>query len=232
MWRVLFTKREPGASQAKTTAIEPKENFLVLFRNTGLFTIFFAIIMMGFLRDGIESWLPTLYSEAFRRPATESILLTAALPIFSIASVVLVTALHKRPMFNNEVRGSLVIFAVSIVFAVPLALLINSDIAVVRILCLILATLVTSCMHAINFLLISCVPGRVSQIGRAATASGFCNACTYIGAAISMYGIAALSERYGWMVTVISWIVIAALGLLFSFLSLWRYTTFIKKEQP
>ena len=236
MWRVLFAKGETKnisrTPQMQTADVRLSENFLTLFRKTGLFLVFFAIVMMGFLRDGIESWLPTLYCEAFERPASESILLTSALPVFSIVSLVLITALHKRPLFNNEARGSLVLFAVSIVFAVPLALLINSDIAVVRILCLVLATLVTSCMHATNFLLISCVPGRFSKIGRAATASGFCNACTYIGAAISMYGIAALSERYGWMVTVISWIVIAAFGAVFSFLSLRRYSAFIKKEQP
>lgn len=235
MWRTLFAKREAKnifrAPQMQTANVQPTENFFVLFRKTGLFLVFFAIVMMGFLRDGIESWLPTLYCEAFERPASESILLSAALPVFSIVSLVLITALHKGPLFNNEVRGSLVIFVVSIGFGVPLALLINSKLAVVRIVCLILATLFTACMHAINFLLISCVPGRFSKIGRAATASGFCNACTYIGAAISMYGIAALSGQYGWMVTVISWIVIAALGAVFSLLALRRYTTFIQKEQ-
>jgi hypothetical protein len=43
--------------------------------------------MMGILRDGIESWLPTLYSEAFNRDASESILVSVALPIFSIISI-------------------------------------------------------------------------------------------------------------------------------------------------
>lgn len=237
MWRVLFVKGKKmrdcrNVLQAKTANNLPTEPFFLLFRKTGLFLVFFAIVMMGFLRDGIESWLPTLYCEAFARPASESILLAAALPVFSIVSLVLITALHKRPLFNNEVRGSIIIFGVSIIFAIPLALLINSELAFIRILCLLLATLVTSCMHAINFLLISCLPGRFSKIGRAATASGFCNACTYIGAAISMYGIAALSGQYGWMTTVISWIVIAALGVVFSFLSLRRYSAFIQKEQP
>ena len=186
--------------------------------------------MMGILRDGIETWLPTLYKDSFGRGAEESILLSVALPIFSILSIFIITALHKTKLFKNEVRGSMILFAIVAVIAVPIVFLISLTNLVPRILCLILACTVCACMHGTNFLLISCLPGRFSKYGKAATTSGFCNAFTYVGAAISSYGFAVLAENYGWSATVIGWVIVGALGVAFTLLSIKAYTHFIKKE--
>ena len=232
MMRVV--KRE-GVDEAKKDMCAPvstktAEDFRVFIKraiSAGIIPILISIIMMGFLRDGIESWLPTLYSEAFGRDASESVLVSVLLPIFSVVSISVITVLHRSPLFGNEVRGSLVIFVAAAVSCIPLSILIGSDSPVIRIVCLVLAALVCAFMHAINFLLISCLPGRFSAMGRSATASGFCNACVYIGAAISMYGIAATSTL-GWNVTVITWIGISAIGIITTLIALGAYTKFIK----
>ena len=197
--------------------------------HSGIIPIFGCIVMMGFLRDGIESWLPTLYSEAFGRQSSESILVSVILPIFSIISVSLITAIHKKPLFNNEVRGTAILFLVAIVLCLPLYLLIDAASVAARIACLVLAALICASMHGANFLLISCLPGRFAALGRASTVSGFTNACTYIGAASSMYGIALISDKLGWGATAISWMAIAAVGILLSAVAYRAYTKFIKK---
>ena len=197
--------------------------------HSGIIPIFGCIVMMGFLRDGIESWLPTLYSEAFGRQSSESILVSVILPIFSIISVSLITAIHKKPLFNNEVRGTAILFLVAIVLCLPLYLLIDAASVAARIACLVLAALICAAMHGANFLLISCLPGRFAALGRASTVSGFTNACTYIGAASSMYGIALISDKLGWGATAISWMAIAAVGILLSAVAYRAYTKFIKK---
>ena len=97
--------------------------------------------------------------------------------------------------------------------------------------CLILACAVCACMHGVNFLFISCLAGRFSRYGKAATTSGLCNTFIYVGAAISMYGMAAISEIFSWQMTVISWIIIAALGVIFTLISLKPYTRFIKEDE-
>ena len=222
------TARQTQASETYATGAK-QESFLALFARVGLIPIFFAIIAMGFLRDGIESWLPTLYGEAFGRTASESILVSAILPVFSILSVTLIKIAHKTKLFSNESRGSAVLFLSAAALCVPLAVLINFEQSALRLVCLILAALICGTMHAINFLYISCLPGRFAAYGKAATASGFCNAFTYVGAAISMYGISALAENLGWSATAISWIGVAGLGLLFSLVALKKYTAFLKK---
>lgn len=200
-----------------------------VFRRSGILPIFVCIIVMGFMRDGIESWLPTLYSEAFGRDSSESILVSVALPIFSIISLFLVRIIHKGRVFNNESRGAGILFTLSIVLCIPFACLISVENTGARVVCLFLAGIISACMHSCNFLLISCLPGRFAGTGKASTVGGFCNACTYVGAAASMYGIALVSEAFGWTVTVISWIGILALGVLFACLAFKKYTGFLQK---
>lgn len=196
--------------------------------DSGVLPLLFAIIAMGFMRDGIESWLPTLYSQAFNRDSEESILVSVVLPIFAIVSVFIVRVIHKTKLFNNESTGALTLFGISAVLCVPFSILISIDDATCRIICLLLGAITCACMHSCNFLLISCVPGRFAKTGKSSTIGGICNACTYIGSAISMYGIAYMSEALGWSLTVVSWIGVLLLGGVASILAIKKYTKFIK----
>ncbi len=219
----LQSKNISKQPTAPKNATRPYSSLLI---SSGIIPLFFSIICMGFLRDGIESWLPTLYCEAFNKEATEGTLISVILPIFSIFSISIITALHKKPLFNNEAKGSLVTFAISALLCIPVYLLIEARSFFGSLVCLILAALVCACMHACNFLLISCMPGRFAKHGKAATTSGFSNACTYIGAAISMYGIAFVSEKYGWSGAIILWAIISLIGVPLCMISLKRYTKF------
>ena len=200
-----------------------------VFKKSGILPLFICIVVMGFMRDGIESWLPTLYSEAFGRDSSESILVSVALPIFSIISLFLVRIIHKGKVFNNESRGAGILFALSIVLCIPFACLIGVSHTVARVICLLLAGIISACMHSSNFLLISCMPGRFAGTGKASTVGGFCNACTYVGASISMYGIALISEKFGWTATILSWIAILVIGVAFALIAFKKYTKFLEK---
>ncbi len=219
------------ASKIAAPKKELPGGYFKLLRSIGIITIFASIVMAGFLRDGIESWLPTLYSEAFAREADESILVSVSLPIFSMISLFAVTALHKTRFFKNEALGAMILFTCSILFTAPVVFLINSTHFVARIVCLVLACAVCACMHGVNFLFISCLAGRFAKYGKAATTSGLCNTFIYVGAAISMYGMAAISEKFSWRVTIVSWILIGALGVIFTLISLKSYTRFMKENE-
>ena len=223
-----------GEKDAKTTHATPSfaqnKSIIDIFRDSGVLTVFVCIIVCGFLRDGIESWLPTLYSEAFGKGASESILVSVILPIFSIASISLVTALHKNKLFGNEIVGSAILFGVALVCAIPLMIFVELDGGFFAVASLLLTALICAAMHGVNFLLISCLPGRFSATGRAATVGGVCNSCVYIGAAISTYGIAMLSQAIGWRSTIASWIALCALGIAFCFVSYKKYTAMLNAD--
>ena len=211
-------------------AEQKSDNILTVLRKSGIFTVFVCIIVVGFLRDGIESWLPMLYSEAFGKDVSESTLVSMILPIFSIISITVVTALHRQGVLRNEVSGSVLLFAFALALAIPLVFFVTMDGAFFRVSALLLTAFICASMHGINFLLISCLPGRFAGIGRSATVSGVCNSCVYIGAAISTYGIALLSEQKGWSITILSWCAIIAVGILFAVLSYKKYTGMIKEN--
>ena len=225
---VVLGKKEAEKSEIVKDQAFCNTSIWKIFKDAGVIPLFVCIIAMGFMRDGIEGWLPTLYSEAFHRDSSESILVSVILPIFAIISIFIVRAVHKGKTFNNEARGSGILFIASIVLCVPFAILINIEATWARVICLILASLICACMHSINFLLISCLPGRFAKTGRASTAGGFCNACTYIGASISMYGIALISDYFGWSATIFSWACILLLGAVFAVAAIKKYTQFLK----
>lgn len=218
-------------SENADTLSENSENIATVLKKTGVFTILVCIIVLGFLRDGIESWLPMLYSEAFNKDASESTLVSIILPVFSIISISVVTILHRKHILYNEVSGSALLFAISLMLAVPLAFFVGMDGAFFRVASLILTSLICAAMHGVNFLLISCLPGRFAKTGRSATVSGLCNSCVYIGAAISTYGIALISEHFGWSITVATWCAILFVGIAFAYLSYRKYTSMIEKEK-
>lgn len=218
------------AKTDKKTA-QKGDGYMALLVKSGIIPVFVCVMMLGFLRDGIESWLPTLYSEAFGREASESTLISVVLPIFSILMMSFTTALHKTKFFGNEVRSALVLFGLSAVAGVPLYFIMGIDATWARMLSLAMTMLMSGAMHGCNLMLISCLPGRFAKAHRSATTSGLCNAFVYIGAALSMYGIAAIAENLGWNATILSWIVVAVIGVIASVLALKSYTGFIDEEK-
>jgi OPA family glycerol-3-phosphate transporter-like MFS transporter len=206
-------------------------NYLHIALVAGVPTVILAITAMGFLRDGIETWLPTLLTEAFSMRAEQSILISVALPVFSALSITVITVLHKTRMFANEVLGAISIFSLAVIAAILLVFTVGGISDFARGATLTLACLVSGFMHAINFLYISCLPGRFAPYGRAATTSGLCNAFTYVGAAISMTLNAGISDRFGWGAVMLLWSGVALLGAVFSIPSLKHYTGFIDKGE-
>jgi OPA family glycerol-3-phosphate transporter-like MFS transporter len=222
------TRAEAVKSVPDTTAL-PMRQLLPLLLTAGLVPILLAIMLQGYLRDGIDAWLPTLFSEAFSQSAASSVLASVVLPIFAIVSVYITGMLHRH-LLKNEIVGALVFFAFAALLSPPLLLCMRWQHPAAAILSLLLISLFSGCMHGMNFILISCLPSRFARHGRAATASGICNAATYAGSAIATYGIALTAELMGWERTVLSWLVIALLGLLACMFALRPYTRFIQHD--
>lgn len=168
-----------------------------------------AIVFQGMLRDGVTNWMPTYLAEVFDFNDTMSILCTLLLAVFSIPSFSVAAWLYRR-FFKNEVFCAAMIFGVATLASAMMYLFFGGG----WLMAIVAMALITGCMHGINLMLITHVPKRFKKYGNISTLSGTINSCTYIGAAISTYGIALLSERLGWQNTVGLWAVIGLLGLL------------------
>ena len=60
--------------------------------------------------------------------------------------------------------------------------------------------------------------------------SGITNSATYVGSALSSYGIALIAEKAGWSNTILSWIFIALGGAAVCILCIRRWARFIRKK--
>ena len=69
-----------------------------------------------------------------------------------------------------------------------------------------LLAVLTSSMMAVNTLFINLIPLHFRKYGKVSTVSGFLNALAYMGSAIASFSIGILVEKYGWNITVGSWL--------------------------
>ncbi len=177
-----------------------------------MLTVMLAIILQGMLRDGVTTWMPSYISETYHWATATSILTAVILPIFSVLCFQAASKLYQT-VFKNPLLCAGVFYLASLLATLTLYMATGKQ-AIVSVLC---AAILTGCMHGVNMMLISMLPAYFKRYGVTGTASGVLNSCTYIGSAISTYGVAVLSENRGWKLTVLIWAVIAMLGTILCF---------------
>lgn len=214
----IFSKADSPTQEAGSTTPAPEQKALPipLYIFGALALIMPGIMMQGMLRDGVTNWMPSFLLETFDLSEENSIVSTVILAIFTMISYSAFGTLQKR-FFRNEVTCAAAIFGGSaivcaLLFVVnafaPTAALVPS---------LLLMALTVAAMHGVNLMLIVIVPRRFVPFGKVSTYSGILNACTYVGAAISTYGFAALAEAFDWNFTILTWVAISFVGAILCF---------------
>jgi len=196
--RSKFTAAAPAAKQGKGS-------YRFLFTPM-MIAIMVSIVAMGALRDGITTWMPSYIAETYRFGNILSILTGVVLPVFSVVAISAASSLYQK--IKHPITSATVLFSVGALSALGLAFLFNAGV----ITSVLFSALLTGCMHGVNLMLITMLPPFFKKYGNVSTASGVLNACTYLGSALSTYGIAVLSEAYGWQLTLWSWVAIALVG--------------------
>ena len=208
---VDFNRAAP-APQARESAGESGNAYLVRAAFTLLPVILITIAIQGMLRDGISTWTPTFLTETFHLETTVVILTSIALPVFH-AAVNLFTARVHSAMHNRTFSCLALYFALVTAF---LGLLWAAG-ARSAALSLILIAAGNGLTHGIN-LIQTCYIPALFDARRVSFYAGLLNSATYVGSALSTWLFATLSEHLGWHATVFSWALIAAAGLLLSLL--------------
>jgi len=205
-WEKLCVFDVKNIKTESTAEVSEKGNIKHLFTPMMLF-IMLAVITQGMLRDGVQTWMPSFIAETYGLSNEISILTGVVLPIFTIICLTLAKKLYQK-QFTNPITCAAVFFIVGTLSALVIYTLngLGAVFAVGG------AAVLTGSMHGVNLMLICMVPAFFGKYGISSFASGVINACTYIGSAISSYGIAILSEKMGWSFTVLSWVMIAFIG--------------------
>lgn len=175
---------------------------------SGLVLIAAAALLHGILKDGVVTWTPTYLTELFHIDAVMSIAVTMVVPVVNLGGVYLANTLN-RSVFRNEIVTAGFFFAVTAASLLTL----NFWGASSMVLSLVMLSITSSAMLAINTMVVNLVPLRYQRLGKVSTITGILNSLTYVGSAVSIYGIGVLSDTFGWTATQYAWLAIALLGL-------------------
>ncbi len=191
---------------------------------TLLVLLMLAILCQGALRDGVTNWTPTYISEIFNLDSSLSILTSVILPIFSVLSFTFVSFINRK-FVKNELVCAGVVFGIGAISAALLLTLGSKSVA----LALVLLALLVGSMHGVNLILVCMTPAFFAKYGKVSFVSGLINSSTYVGAAISTYGIALFTESFGWNKTVGLWVGIALVGAIICIIISKAWTSFKKQ---
>lgn len=233
IWKFVYEKHKPFSAVSEVSvsdkADEKGETAQALKFNgfviTLLVSVMLAIVLQGALRDGVTNWTPSYISDKFNLDSSISILTSVILPIFSILSFS-VTSFINRRIIKNEIVCAGAIFGVGAVSATLLVLFGDKSV----VLSVVLLALLVGCMHGVNLILVCMVPAKFSKFGKVSFISGLINSSTYLGAAISTYGIAVFTDNFGWTKTIILWSGVAYAGALICILLSKRWNKFKKLQ--
>ena len=199
-----------------------------LLAAAGLFPIMAVIVCHGVIRDGIEVWASSIIKDSYGLGTSGAIFSVALLPVFAVASMSVARGIRRH--LGDEVKASLVLFG-SALFCATFLFATNGATFAFGLPAL---AVLSASMHGANLLLIGELPGRFARHGRVGTVSGLLNAFTYVGAAVAIYGFAAIRDFLdkGWRPVFALWIGVLALGivLLAAALRLWK--RFLAGEEP
>lgn len=176
-----------------------------------------AIVMMGILRDGVDTFMPIYIEEQYHLGDAISILTGVAMPVFALVCQQIAGLLFNK-VFNDAFRSAVIIFFVGVLAALALYFVnqVNGNV----ILSVFLLALLTGCMHGVNMNLICILPPILAGNGKVSAVSGLLNSFTYVGSAISMYVIPLIAENASWSVTILMWIGFALVGTTLNLLCL------------
>ena len=193
-----------------------------------LVLIMITIVFQGALRDGVTTWMPSFISENYDLGNAVSILTGAVLPVFSILCLQFSAWVYRR-FIPNPVLCAGLFFGIATVCSSALWLF--RDVS--PLLSVVLLALFNAAMHSINQMQTVMVPSYFKNTGNVSLVSGVLNSSTYIGSSLSIYGIALISERSGWGITLLLWAIVALAGtaLCLAIFRPWdRYVKKLEKE--
>ena len=160
-----------------------------------VFLALFAVVN-NLVKDGLNTWVPSILYESYHLDDSLSILLTITLAVVGVFGSVMAVALHKK--IKNFLLLTGVLFAIATVCIFVVILLLKTDFWLGIIL---LFGVISLLMHGINNVVTSMAPLYLREKINSGLLSGLLNGACYIGSAISAYGLGAYADRFGWTST-------------------------------
>lgn len=211
--RRYYTPREtPLTETTEKEAVteKPRVSFVKFFVLSGLLFMCLSMVLCGFIRDGLDEWLPTYFKEAFALGGESATLIAVVTPIFAILFVQLSNFLYRRVFRENELLECTAFYILALVASILLSVFCTEN----ALLSLLLLVLINGSVHGINFCLTCVAPKRFKDSGNISTVGGVINASVYIGSTVASTAISLIFTAFGWSATFLVFSAITLCGVL------------------
>lgn len=166
----------------------------------------FCAVGVNLIKDGLNTWVPTILKEGYGMTDSLSILLTLFLPVVSIFGNAFAIKMNKK--IADSVTHCFVMFAAMALFIGVIIGSMHIGLVIPMLVCLVTVAFFAS---ELNSLVTSVFPmfmrGRVNSGLFAGILNGFC----YLGSTISSYGLGVIAEAFGWIS--VFWVLIGFCGI-------------------
>lgn len=191
VWITLFgnSKSKPVIDNIeKTEKIKMSKPVL-----TALIIVGITGIANGFIKDGINTWVPSVLYEEFNVSQSFSIFLTLLLPLISTMGAAIAKKIHIKIPSHINMNLIFYIFASLLCAGILISLRIRSMILV-----MICFVCIACCMAMVNNVITSMFALDNRRVLNAGFAAGLLNTFCYIGSTITSYSLGAVSQSKGW----------------------------------
>lgn len=207
--------------KTQTKANRSSVQLIPLMMLSGVFVILLPSFLFALIKEGIQSWVPTMVKETFGMSPAFAVAISTVIPVISIPGAAFSRFLMQK-VFHDEMRTCAALMAVSavmlfVVGAFTLGSLIPT---------LILLALVITFMLGVNTMTISLVPIRFARYGRTATVTGILNSVAAAAGGFSQYLTGLVKMNFGWQITLYTMAGLSLVGFVASALIVKRWMRF------
>ena len=174
---------EQKEKTGKTLAI----NFVVLFICLALFAV-----INNFIKDGLNTWVPTILKETYNLTNSLSVALTIILPVINLFGAMLSEWIY------GKLKDFVTTLAVMSLFALVAIAIIIFTLKSGMIVTLITFAVVTLLMTGMTHVIVSSAPVYMRSKMDAGLTAGVLDGFCYLGSTLSSYGLGAIAENAGW----------------------------------
>lgn len=194
VWFIFYKKAFISSCQSSTSA--PKLNSNGKITPVLILTIaelaLFAVAN-NLIKDGLTTWIPSIFKENFGTSESISILMALILPVFGLPAAVS-NAFFKRKI-SSFISLSGIWYAIA---AVCMGMIIISAETSAVIIVISAFGIVALSMYAVNNVITSMAPLYMREKINSGLLAGILNGCCYIGSTISSYGLGSVADKSGW----------------------------------
>ncbi len=191
LWLALYknsapiTAEAPG-QKAEKSSVRAKAPIVILA------CLAFFGVADNLIKDGLNTWVPTILTEQYGMKNEVSILSTVALPILGMLGAVVAVKLNS--IITDFVSLTAVFYTASALF-IGVIVVFDSVSPVVMMICFGIATLL---MHSVNNVITAIAPLKLRDSVDSGKIAGVLNGFCYLGSTVSSYGLGAVADVKGW----------------------------------